>query len=390
MECNMHKCSYEQSFAIIEGKLTLCAIARWNKYCLEVYQRDENQTRTRNLYYNTIAGYCVEFPEEYDNDPDEWRNAGNIRPYLGDDIPNSIDQEKVCRLYPDFKYIFRKCDLSYTEVMDILPIWKKYPKVELLLANGWKRVAFNKSFYRMLPEKRKKLMLAMRDHVGENLSVNEFKKIQEGWTSDQLKFLYKYELREIRNKLNLEMIGYIERNADVLDLKEYADYINMAIRAGHDVYDRYWTSPSDFRKMHLKVIRECNRIEKLKKERELSEKQEKYENAVRSMLGKVANVGSINVFIPRTCQEIQKHADKLHQCLVTADYIGKVAKGECLLVFITEKGKPLATAELKPKGRKFKIGQFYGDERKSDYMAPQRAKEALNEWAKKNKVNIAA
>lgn len=385
----MHKCQYNQSFAIIDGKLTLCVIASWKKYSLEVYQRDEFQIRTRNLYFNSLAGYGLEFPEERKDEPEKWC-TWEARPYFGDETPNAIDQEKVCSIYPEFKYIFKKCDLSYTEVMDLLPIWKKHPKVELLLANGWKRVAFNKTFYRMRPEKQKLLMKTMRNHIGEDLPLQDFRKLSEGWELEQLDFYYDYRLREIRKILNLEMIGYIERNADVLNLREYADYIKMANKAGHDVADRYWAAPSNFRKMHQKVIQECKRIDKLNKERELEEKQERYESAIKSMLCKVADIGTISVFVPKTCQEILHHADKLHQCLVTADYICKVSKGECVLVFITENGKPLATAELLPKGKKYKIGQFYGDERKRDYMASQRAKDALNEWAKINNVKISA
>lgn len=391
----MHKCFYDQSFDIIDGKLTHRVVASWKNFSLEVFQRDETQTRTRNLEFNPIAGYGVYFPGEkvYGGTValEEWTMDWNVRPYFGEEIPIAYDQEKVCRIYPDFRYIFSKCDLTYSEVMDLIPIWKAEPKVELLLANGWKNLAFSRQFlFRMRPEKRKRILRAMRDFVGENPTISEAEKIAEGFSLDNLEIYRDYRLRDVRRILTKKMADYVHNRQDDLDLREYSDYLLMVKKAGHDLGDDYWACPSDFRKQHQKVIRECNRIDKLNKERELAEKQERYEKAVHSMLGKVAEVGTIHVFVPKTCQEIQHHADKLHQCLVTADYIGKVSKGECVLVFITENGKPLATAELKPKGKKYKVGQFYGDERKRDYMAPQRAKEALNEWAKINKVKIAA
>ena len=90
------------------------------------------------------------------------------------------------------------------------------------------------------------------------------------------------------------------------------------------------------------------------------------------------------VSIPGDIKTIQKQAKKLHQCLVSADYIGKMAEKRCLLVFIsTKEGTPVATAEILPSG---KVGQFYADERDRYNMKPdKKAQEALDAWLKKFK-----
>lgn len=389
----MHKCLYEQYFRIIHGKLTHCVYANWKGKRLEVYRRDEQSVVTRNLFYNGISGYGVVFPDEKyfcgkEYGLDDWEEPnGKINPYFGSETPNEIDRAAICEVYPNFRYVLQKCDLSYSEVMDILPIWKENPGVEFLLAGGWKRLAFNKTLYRMRPERMKSVLKALRDCAGENVTLSELRKIAAGWTPDQVRLANDSRIR--KSKITLEQARYLEANHNI-DLSEFADYITMATEAGHDLTDRYWSCPSDFGKRHQKVIREVKRIRKLKDAEALARKQADYEKAVCSMFGKITEAGDIKVYVPETCREIQRHADRLHQCLVTADYIGRVAKRECVLVFLQEKGKPLATAELRRKGRKFTLGQFYGDEHKSDYLAPQRAKEALKNWAEEHKIKIAA
>lgn len=92
------------------------------------------------------------------------------------------------------------------------------------------------------------------------------------------------------------------------------------------------------------------------------------------------------VSIPDSIKTVIKQAKVLHQCLVSADYIGKMADRRCLLVFIsTKEGAPVATAEILPSG---KVGQFYGDERARDINKTKpgkKAQEALDAWLKKFK-----
>ena len=86
----------------------------------------------------------------------------------------------------------------------------------------------------------------------------------------------------------------------------------------------------------------------------------------------------ISVYVPEDIADIQKQAKALNQCLITSDYIGKVIQRKCVLVFIRDGKKPMATAELLPNG---KIGQFYGNELDFNDCLPQKkAKYALRKW----------
>ena len=108
------------------------------------------------------------------------------------------------------------------------------------------------------------------------------------------------------------------------------------------------------------------------------------EKVVGKWLKKTLRKNGFVVSIPGDIKTIQKQAKKLHQCLVSFDYIGKMADRRCLLVFIsTKEGAPVATAEILPSG---KVGQFYGDERDRYNMKPdKKAQEALDAWLKKFK-----
>jgi len=98
----------------------------------------------------------------------------------------------------------------------------------------------------------------------------------------------------------------------------------------------------------------------------------------------------LRVYVPGSYAAFKSQAKALDQCLITNDYPTRVAKGVCVLVFIERAGKPLATAELIPSGKGWRVGQFYLDERKKDYLAGPAERSALKAWAKANKLKLEA
>ena len=116
----------------------------------------------------------------------------------------------------------------------------------------------------------------------------------------------------------------------------------------------------------------------------------RYTKAVQKFMGKTLEMDNLKVFVPEKIADYEHQADVLHQCIVENGYYEKVADKDCVLVFITKENEPYATAELIKKGRKFKLGQFYGDEDLEDYEAKPDAVNALNIWAKTYKLNIAS
>ena len=98
----------------------------------------------------------------------------------------------------------------------------------------------------------------------------------------------------------------------------------------------------------------------------------------------VSTACGLVAYIPQTFGKVSDHAKALHQCLTYADYTGKMAKRDCLLVFISDvAGHSVATAEIAPNGN---IVQFYADEHDRENMKPTpEAESAVNEWIKKFK-----
>ena len=131
-------------------------------------------------------------------------------------------------------------------------------------------------------------------------------------------------------------------------------------------------------KKHDELREEVARIEELKRLETLKAKQEKYIKAVKNYLPMNYDIDGYTVFVPGTVEEIDRQAKELHQCLITCDYISRVIKGECVLVFVQKNGEPVATAELK-KGNK--IGQFYANELDRDNCLPtDKVRAVMNKW----------
>lgn len=391
----MHKCSFKQEFRIIKGKLTLCATALYKNYSLECYRRNEEKIIVRNMLYKPIAGYGVEFPGEkcrsyysgsYTAVLEDWgRPNWNIHPPIGYQCPDKAEKEMVEKCYPGMKYVLAKADLSYSEILDIIPIWKKNPKVELLLAAGFFKLAFSKSFMNLKPSTQKKYMALLKGMENEDPSLTKLRAISKGFTPNQYEISTHYAFRR---KCTLEMAKYVEKTG--VNPQEYVDYRNMVSEIGHDLNDDYWAFPSDFKKAHAKALRQVKNVRKQQEEKKAAEIQEKYIKAVKKYVGKIIESNGLKVYVPEFSAEFGKHAKPLHQCLVYADYVGQVARGSKVLVFIQKNGRPYATAEINIIKRKLIVGQFYGDEHLKDYSARPDAVQAFNDWAKKFNIKVAA
>ena len=164
----------------------------------------------------------------------------------------------------------------------------------------------------------------------------------------------------------------LKRNRSLwAELRQYRDYADMVKEAGHDLRDRYWRFPKSLKRAHDKVMAEVANIRAAKKAEELRQKGLKYLEAVKAWIGSDMEMkNGWRVYVPESAEDIVRQADALKQCLVSADYIGKVIKGECVLVFVRFRGRPVATAEILPGG---KLGQFYGNEADRNRCKPTKA-----------------
>jgi len=355
----------------------------------------EDGTQTsRNLDYCGMFGWRFTEPGQvikgysctWTAKLDEW---GNYTPSLANFCWKKPDLDDKCTIlekYPDFKWVLAKVNWSISNIFKALPLWKKNPRLmETLVSMDCGLLALNGSMY-TAKDPWSIVKWVSRNMDCKSMDLRDIRLIMKGYDRDTVE-----SYRGTTSKWNyINIDEWIYLFNSHLGPSYYNDYRRMCQKAGHDFKDPYWRYPKDLKKAHDKVMRECKRIDDLKRKAEAEKKLNDYTETVRKFLGKTLDTGSIRVFIPKDIDTIDTHARKLHQCLMSADYVSKVVKGQCVLVFIEKAGKPYATCELKPKGKRYAIGQFYGNERLKDYHAKDDARNALNEWAKVNKVRLAA
>ena len=391
----------EEALTIEDGQLVRVVTGKVGKFAMDVAKiYEDGRVYVRNIDCVPIAGWVMAVPgrkyheryygTQYTATLDPWTQIGGKCEGISYHLVEKADERVICKLYPDFKWVLKKADkrINTNDLFKLLPLWKKYPsQVEALVAGGFYALAINSKTY--TAKDKKQILGWLREHPEEGKEVN---------------------LNDIRVMLR-ENIGIPELNMWKLDNRDrwsgyltykewkwldnrsrsmYRDYKEMAKEAGHDLKDPYWHFPKDLKKAHDKVMREVDNIRAMKKVEELKKKQTDYIATIKRFLGKTYKGRGVEVFVPDNVQQIEKQAKALHQCLIANNYIDKVIKKEIVLVFVVEKGESLATAELICKGRKFMLGQFYGDEAKENCNAPRKAQTALKKWAELHKIRMVA
>ena len=140
----------------------------------------------------------------------------------------------------------------------------------------------------------------------------------------------------------------------------------------------------DLQKKHDELREEVQQLKAMKRIEELKLKQEKYSKVVKKLLKLKLESDGYSVYIPETIEEINAHATALHQCLITADYVSKVIRKECLLVFVRKGDTPIATAQV---NKDDSIGQFYADELdRSNCLPTDEVRAVMNKWIELKKV----
>lgn len=391
----MNNFTRRERISIVDGKLCREFFCQGKGAEMMVAKVFEDGTQTsRNIDYVGMFGWRYTEPgrrytryyQSFKALVDEW---GDWTPSLQNFCCRKLteaDKKTVLKVHPELKWVLAKSDIGTAYLFKLMKNFKKDPKLcETLLSMGCQSLALNGSLYNAKD----------KWEIVKWLSKNLDRKLEN--LEDIRLHLKGHDFDTIHNYRNTiwrreyisidEWLYLFDKNKNSA---YYRDYLQMAKKAGHDIKDPYWHYPKDLVKAHDKVMKECRAIEELKKAEELKKRQAEYTAKIQKWLSKTFEDNGLKVFVQGDLAKWQDHADKLHQCIVANKYDEKMIRGECVLVFITKGGKPYATAELKPKGRKFKLGQFYGNERLKDYKAKPDAVEAFNKWANEYKIKVAA
>ena len=388
----MNKCYYTDRLELENGELVRIVTAtavKDSEKKLDVYKQYENgRCVCRNIYYS-YAGYFVAFPGDitslYSNktcqflqELDDWGECKRIS--FVSRLLNDDEKDIVIQKYSDFKYILRKFPVSIENTFLQISIWKDHKEIEYVLASGFDKVAMNKMFWRLSEKNKKNIIPFIRNNqeynflslldiqtiIKHRIDVEEFARYRKfclGCT--RISFdLYKY----------LFKIGKCDINGVFL----YNDYLNLLLQTQHDSECDYWKYPKNLQEKHDELVVEVEKIQELKIKEQLEKKQKDYINVVKKFSRFSKKIDGYDIYVPQTVNDIKFQADKLHQCLVSADYISQVIDKNCVLVFIRKKGEPIATVQLFKDDR---IGQFYTNELDRNNCLPDdNLRNVFNKW----------
>lgn len=393
-------CDYEDRLDLLDGKLVRVIKAtsrskRQPKRTLDVYREDEDGNAVcRNLYSSCYNGYRVGFPNDttningytYVEELQDWGECPRLTFFPSRPLTEA-EKALVVGQYPEFRYVLAKWQGSIVDTMKALDLWKEHKEIELVLASGYQSVAFNKSFWKLTEKKRKEIALFMRKNPGlKDLTLSDIQTVLKHGLDAEDWGRYKAFCRREGN-VSYDTYKYLVRigMADGRGKWLYRDYQNLLSQTQHNGNDVYWKFPSDLQARHDRLMEEVRRIRDVeeaernrKKAEELMRKQEAYVKAVKKLFPLKAEIGGYTVYVPETIADIKEQADKLHQCLITCDYVSQVADNKCVLVFVRRDGKPVATAQILDGDR---IGQFYADELdRSDCLPDDDVRRAVDRW----------
>lgn len=404
---------YHDRIVTDNGGITRIVRAEWkdtkhggNMYYCDVYmETDDGEFYKRNIYSCTY-GYgakAVAFPglPMYAHGPkdelaeeEEWEQLNKMGDFGGDELTEA-DIEKVCLIYPNFRYVLSKFPIKQKyQLMEILIVWKVHPELEFILAAGYVKIGMNESFWKLSEAKRKEICRFMRRYPQFNeLKLREIQScikrekpelyaeyMVEVSKEDRTKSCYSYNelIISFEDFCYLKKLKGVNKGIYKSEIKNkiqiFKDVLSMLNRSIHDINDPYWRHPKNLVAIHDRLRAEEQMEEEARQKNEFK----KLEAIARRFAGTQKEIDDYCVFVSCSYDEWKRQADALYQCILRAGYYRQMAKMECVLVFITKNGEPVATAQIYEKKR---IGQFYGNEKDHDNCTPdEEVKNVLKKW----------
>lgn len=400
----MHCLNCYEEIKLVDDVLTRLVYTTWQDLTLLVYKETENgDTFARNLYCSMYNRYLVAFPGEkmyhlyYSNQYEVLQDWEQTRP-LPVGRARELSPEEVTLItsrYHDFKYMLQKNRITTCNVMSYLAKWKVYPGIELLLMAGATRVVETKKFYRLTEKKQKEVIqwILKNKEIVKNPTLQEIQYCVK-WKIVHEEFLRVYRQCTV-NSLKLtayDIFCYMEKLAHgdfslarINNL--YRDYCRMAKEAGHNMKDKYWKFPKDLTSAHAKVLHEVNEIFKAQEKKKMMEIEKSLEPVVNEYSKYNAVIKGYSIFLTSNMDKWNYQAETLHQCIMRCKYYNKMIERKELIVFIQQKEKPIATAEIFPNK---KLGQFYADEIGgiSNSRPSKKVEKIFNEWLERLPDNL--
>ena len=286
-----------------------------------------------------------------------------------------INKEYVYKL-PKYKYSAVNL-YTYTDILNYLRFYEKYPKCELLVKAGMSNLAASIQILRLCDKDKNfcKWLYKNKDKASSGYYISSIinaykqnKDIEEVYNFEKFK---KYFAKE-NNFQNLKtflkhnekdkFIKYlIKQNTDGYS---YEDYRNACQYLGIDMAIDKNRYPHDFKKWHDIRIDQYHTAKAEKDAEERKELYQKFANVANKYLSleRLIVKEDYVCIIAKSPQQLVHEGEQLHHCVGQMNYDQKFAREESLIFFIRNRlspNTPLATLEYSPKNHK--ILQCYGE-----------------------------
>lgn len=352
--------SYVNSLELWHKRLLLRTFAFNNEECItEVCRRLEGCSKVllNDIENRPMSGRYVWFTDTiWDTD---WYKRKGI--YTGssaywkfeeyDDL--FVKEEWIQRLDIPYCCYFHELNHSYLSFFDYICIYRKYPKIELLIKAGWSNLVRYARWFNW-KEKTFEKIFGISDKwkpYMQDLDLNDIRFIKKHPTLSVaeirvLRYCEYKKFKKISNYMCPKMMRYLSKlaeNNQIFQIDIYDDYLRFAERLGYNMQFSKILYPIDIVKSHDILMNRFKIIEsqKLKKGiQKQAKKLAKYKFSTEKFC----------IFPATKPNEFIEESKALNHCVRT--YAERVAKGETGIMFIREKDKPtqpLYTLELKGK-----------------------------------------
>lgn len=407
----MHMFSREARIELEDGILWYIVEGTYKNCSMDVIKINERgESWTRNIQHFGWYGWRMGVPGEkepdhynygykvgggfhWDVDPwhreNKWVGLG----VTGGEVTES-EISLILNKYPKFKWLLAKTKIrSRSFLFRMLSNWSKNAlATESLIEIGCSNIAMDGRMPRLRDPKM--VMKFINEHEGErDFGLNEIFGVRKYGCSIEDYQDWRSFVSSNRWGGKMSYLEYRYCKENNVTTGEYKDYRGMVGTAGHDFSDAYWHYPKNFKRLHDRVMRECEAIRKAKEaaeaekqKKQLAKAERKYVKVASKYAKMVMYRDGLKFYVPQKVQDYIDQAEALKQCLVACNYMQKMTerKDKHIMVFVSKGGKPWATAELlKYRGKEYTIGQFNRSQRDINHHADAHEISLLKAWCHK-------
>lgn len=286
-----------------------------------------------------------------------------------------INREYVSKLS---KYKYSAVDMyEYSDVLNYLRFYEKYPKCELLVKAGLSNLATSIQILRFCEEDKNfcKWLFKNRYKAGSGYYISSIinaykhnKDIEEVYNFEKFKkqFVQKDNFKELKTFLKSnerdKFLKYLVKQK--IDGYSYEDYRKACEYLRLDMNDDKNRYPHDFKKWHDIRIDQYHTKKAEEDERKRKELYQKFANVANKYLSleRLIVKDDYVCLIAKSPQQLVYEGEQLHHCVGKMNYDQKFAREESLIFFIRYRlnpNTPLVTLEYSIKNHK--ILQCYGE-----------------------------